>query len=323
MKLNLLKIRGLVATVAHALIMLASIALSLWIRFDFASAILGSSLFVVGVTVILPVKTFVFLAGGLQRGWWRYAGLTDLVRIFFVNIAASGLSAVILFRVFGPGFPRSVYAIDFLVCFLMTSASRFCVRIYNETLKTELVARDKGILIYGAGAAARTLLREIRANPSLGFQVVGFIDDNSALGSVSIMGVPVLGTGRQIATIVERYKNRLPKLDQVVVAMPSATSRQMREAHANCRAAGITCKTVPGIADRLNGKYLTQQIRSISLEDLLGREQIRLDHNRNRGQHCWKFDPDYGRRWLDRLRALPANRIVSAAPDRTPRSCRK
>jgi FlaA1/EpsC-like NDP-sugar epimerase len=62
--------------------------------------------------------------------------------------------------------------------------------------------------------------------------------------------------------------------------MPSATGRQMREAHASCRAAGISCETVPGLADLLNGRYLTDQIRSISLEDLLGREQIRLEQDR-------------------------------------------
>src|SRR5215831_448987 len=62
--------------------------------------------------------------------------------------------------------------------------------------------------------------------------------------------------------------------------MPSATGLQMREAHANCRAAGVTCRTIPSLGDLLSGKYLTAQIRSISLEDLLGREQIRLEQDR-------------------------------------------
>ena len=242
--------------------------------------ILESPVLLAGLMIVIPIKMVAFLGGGLHRGWWRYAGLTDLVRIGIVNVVASGMSDIALFLSFGAAFPRSVYVIDFLLCFLLTSGSRFCVRFYNETLKSELAADGKGILIYGAGGAGRTLLRETRVNPSLGFQVMGFIDDNPLLRSTSIMGVPVLGTGRDIGRIVDRYANRHPKIEDVVIAMPSSTGRQMREAHANCRAAGVTCRTIPGIGDLLNGKYLSAQIRSISLDDLLGREQIRLEENR-------------------------------------------
>src|SRR5206468_9340742 len=85
-----------------------------------------------------------------------------------------------------------------------------------------------------------------------------------------------------IGLIADRYANRHRKIDEVVIAMPSATGRQMREAHANCRAAGVSCRTIPGIADLLTGKYLTAQLRSLSLEDLLGREPIRLEEHRIR-----------------------------------------
>ena len=144
----------------------------------------------------------------------------------------------------------------------------------------EFSTNKKAILIYGAGAAGRTLLREVRTNSSLGFQVIGFVDDSQLLQFARIMDVPVLGEGRAIPSIVDRYRNRGLKIDEVIIAMPSATGRQMREAHANCRSAGISCRTIPGFADLLNGKYLSGQIRNISLEDLLGREQIRLDERR-------------------------------------------
>src|SRR5215831_13388470 len=283
MKLNVTKLRGTIVTIADSLIALSSMAVSLWIRFDFTPAIFESSMFLGSLAVVLLTKNVVFLAGGLKSGSWLYASLTDLVRIFFVNVVASGISGPILFGIFGPAFPRSVYAIDFLVCFVLTAGSRFCVRVYNETVRSELGPPKKGILIYGAGSAGRTLLREIRLNPSMGLQVVGFIDDNPRLRSTRIMGVSVLGTGRRLAAIVEKYKKRAPTLDQVVITMPSATGRQMREAHASCRAAGVACKVVPGIADLLNGKYLSDQIRSISLEDLLGREPIRLEQDRIQG----------------------------------------
>jgi FlaA1/EpsC-like NDP-sugar epimerase len=257
-----------------------SLSIAVWIRFEFSLRSLESSLLMTGLTLILPIKMVVFSVGSLQRDWWRYAGLSDLVRIFLVNSAASGLSALGLYLWIGPGFPRSIYVIDFLLCFLFSAGARFSVRIYNETLRMEFSTNKKAILIYGAGAAGRTLLREVRTNSSLGFQVIGFVDDSQLLQFARIMDVPVLGEGRAIPSIVERYRNRGLKIDEVIIAMPSATGRQMREAHANCRTAGTPCRTIPGFADLLNGKYLSGQIRNISLEDLLGREQIRLDERR-------------------------------------------
>jgi FlaA1/EpsC-like NDP-sugar epimerase len=239
-----------------------------------------ASLLIAALIIGLPIKMAVFLIGRLQDGSWRYAGLTDLLRIFFVNIAASSVSvAGILFWV-GPEFPRSVYVIDFFLCFLFSAAGRFCIRLYNENLKPGLTLTGKGILIYGAGAAGRTLLREIRTNRSLGFHVIGFIDDHPFLQKRRVIDAPVLGTGRDIGAIVERYRNSNRRIEEIIIAMPSVSGRQMREAHANCRTAGMTCRTVPGFGDLLNGKYLSAQIRSISIDDLLGRKQIRLEEDR-------------------------------------------
>jgi FlaA1/EpsC-like NDP-sugar epimerase len=254
-----------------------SLAVAFWIRFEFSATILASPLFIDGVIIVVSVKTAAFVAGGLQRGWWQYAGLSDLLRIFLVNVAASGFSALALFSRFGTEFPRSVYVIDFLICFLLTAGTRFCVRLYNETVRAELATKDKSILIYGAGAAGRTLLREIRVNSSLDLHVVGFIDDNPFLRSASILGVPVLGAGHDIAAIVQRSRR---EIDEVVIAMPSASGLQMGKAHANCRTAGVPCKTVPGLGDLLRGKYLSAQLRDIAVDDLLGREQVQLDEPR-------------------------------------------
>jgi FlaA1/EpsC-like NDP-sugar epimerase len=280
MKLLLFRIRGFLITIYHLLLVAASLATAFWIRFDFSQIILNSPILLASFAIVVPVKVVTFVLGGMQKGWWRYAGLPDLLRIYVVNVIASAASALVLYLHFGPSFPRSVYAIDFLVCFLATAGTRFCVRLYHETLRVAVAASEKGMLIYGAGACGRTLLREVRTNRSLGYQILGFIDDNPTLRSTWIMDVPVLGNGRDIPAIVDRFKGRSPNVTEVVIAMPSATGRQMREAHASCRAAGIPCRTIPGLGDLLNGKYLSAQIRSISLEDLLGREQIRLEQDR-------------------------------------------
>jgi FlaA1/EpsC-like NDP-sugar epimerase len=281
--MNLARLRILLITAFHLLVIVSSVLTAFWVRFDFLPSSLDSPLVVVGVILAVVIKMPAFFLGGVQRGWWRYAGLTDLSRILLVNVAASAGWAMIVLIVKGPEFPRSIYVIDFLVCFLLSAGGRFSVRLYNETLRFEWATtkkENKNILIYGAGAAGRTLVRETRANPSLCLHVVGFIDDNPLFRSASIMNVRILGTGRDIARIVDRYRTRSINLDEIIIAMPSATGLQMREAHANCRAAGVTCRTIPGVSDLLSGKYLSAQIRSISIEDLLGREQIRLEESR-------------------------------------------
>jgi FlaA1/EpsC-like NDP-sugar epimerase len=270
----------LLIAVFHIVVTAVSLTTAFWLRFDFRVDSIQASLLIGALVIAVPIKMGIFLAGSLPDGSWRHAGLMDLARIFFVNIAASAVSAAGILLWAGPQFPRSIYVIDFFLCFLFSAAGRFCVRLYNESLKPGLIGTGKGILIYGAGSAGRTLLREIRLNRSLGFHVVGFIDDHPFLQKRRITDVPVLGTGRDIGDIVERYRNTSRRIEEVVIAMPSASGRQMLEAHANCRAAGIVCRTVPGFGDLLNGKYLSAQIRSISIDDLLGRKQIRLEENR-------------------------------------------
>src|SRR5688572_6152422 len=256
----------------------ASLMLAFWIRFDFSIPDVELRLLSEAFAIAVPIKLLVFVLGLLHRDSWRHAALQDLTRIGIVNFVASVLASLALVILIGPAFPRSVYAIDMLVCFLLNAGARFALRLYTE-FPTSRRAR-KGILIYGIGSTARTLLREIRSNPALGIHVIGFIDDDVSTRTMRIMDVPVIGGGRDIAKIVQRYRDRAVKIEQVILAMPSASGRQMREAHASCRGAGVDCRIIPSIGDLLNGKYLTDQLRNISLEDLLGREQIRLEEDR-------------------------------------------
>ena len=121
MKLVLLRIRGLLITISHLAIISTSLTVAVWIRFDFSLGILESPVLFAALMIVVPIKMFAFHRGGLHRSWWRYAGLTDLARIGVVNVVASGISAIALFICFGSAFPRSVYVIDFLVCFLLTA----------------------------------------------------------------------------------------------------------------------------------------------------------------------------------------------------------
>jgi FlaA1/EpsC-like NDP-sugar epimerase len=138
--------------------------------------------------------------------------------------------------------------------------------------------------MYGAGVAGTMLVREIRSNPRLNYKVMGFLDDDPNMRNAVLLGVPVLGTGRDAARIVDRYKKRDPRVEEIVIAMPSVAGRQgwIQEVLAHCRAAGVPCKTVPSHEEILSGKVRIGEIRDLSVTDLLGRELIQLDEARLR-----------------------------------------
>jgi len=266
----------------HCSAVALSLVAAFLLRFDFSIPEDAQTLVFGALGIGLLLKVPVFSRARLHSGSWRFAGIRDLGRVFIANaIASTGFTVVALLLLGPAGFSRSICLIDFLVCFFLTGGAQFVVRAYHETRSATVSRHDaKGILIYGAGAAGRMLLREIQSNPSLGYEVVGFVDDERRLRGSTLMNVPIVGTGREVASIVDRYNARSPRISEIVVAIPSATARQTREAIANCRSAGIECRTIPRFGELLAGKVLSAQIRSINLVDLLGREPVRLEENR-------------------------------------------
>ncbi len=269
----------------HLTMIALSILLAYLLRFDFSIPRDEIVLFYRGLWLALSVKMLVFYLTGLhRRWWWRFVDMIDLYRVLVANVFASlGFVAAALV-VIGPAFPRSIYCLDFLLCFLLTAGARFAARVYHEgVIGGRSNNGDKGIMIYGAGVAGTILVREIRANKRLGYKVIGFLDDDPHKRGATLMGVPVLGTGRDAARIVERHQRTDSRVEELVIAMPSAAAHQaqIQEVLANCRAAGVPCKTVPTLGELLGGKVRIAQIRDLSL-DLLGREPVQLDEGRIR-----------------------------------------
>ena len=262
----------------HTLLIALSLFAAFLLRFDFripegVGPVFWSALWLAGL-----VKLPTFFYAGFHRGLRRFAGLPEVPGLLFGNLVASGAFGVLALAWLGRRLPGSIVLLDLLLCFLVTSLARFSERLYREILQREApISRAKGILIYGAGAAGAALSRDIRANRSTGYEVLGFLDDNEDKRGTLIMGIPVLGSGREAAAIVERLNKRCSRIEKIVIAMPSCTGRQLREALANCRAARVPCQIVPGLNKLLTGKVLTAQIRDISVADLLGRKPVELD----------------------------------------------
>ena len=262
---------------------MAAVGLSLWaaflLRFDFAVPASLSTILKQALLVAIIVKLPIFDCVGLYRGVRRFASIPDLHLVFLGNVAGSVLFATAAIFWIGPEMPRSILLIDALLCFVATALVRFSVRLCNEAFLREPSGGQPrvGILIYGAGAAGAELVREIHANPCTRYEVRGFLDDDPLKQDAVILGLPVLGTGREARFVAQRLNRTKPAVEEIIIAMRSATGRQMREVLANCHAARIPCKTVPGIDELLSGKVLTAQVRNVSVQDLLGRQPVKLN----------------------------------------------
>jgi FlaA1/EpsC-like NDP-sugar epimerase len=274
----LIRHRRILITTFNVVVTTFALVVAYTLRFDFSIPASEVPLLKKAIWILLLVKIPVFRWANIDRGWLSFVSFADLYYLGLANVIGSALFTVLSLVFIGPGFPRSVYCIDFVLCFLLTSGARCSVRLYRDLRSSgQSGSGGRGILIYGAGSAGVALLRDVRSNRALGYRVMGFLDDDPAKLNASLMGVRVLGSGRDAAKLVAYHQRRRVKIEEIIICMPSASGRQMREALANCRNSGAICKTLPGVGELLSGKVLSSQIRDVSVLDLLGREAVRLD----------------------------------------------
>jgi FlaA1/EpsC-like NDP-sugar epimerase len=245
------------------------------LRFDFTVPPFYLPHLLAGLCVWVPVKVLVFHFLKLDRGWWRYASIRDVIRIAIANIAGSALGFLALLWLSPAGFPRSIYVLDFLLCFGMTAGARLIVRTAFEFSRMPNLGTTKRTLIYGAGDAGVTLLREIHHNPALSYEVIGFIDDDPAKAGHFIHRAKVFGDSAALPSVVASQT-----IEMVLIALPSATGAEMTKVLQHCHAAGVAYKTIPGLAEVIEHNGLASQIRDVAVEDLLCRTPARLDQDR-------------------------------------------
>ena len=271
--------RRLTVWTVQAAVFVASGIAAFLLRFDFALPPIQAHFLAYAIPVWLVTKILIFRLAKLDRGLWKYVSVMDLARLAIGNVVASVLSCLILIFLAPSGFPRSLYVLDLIVCFLGTCGLRMIVRIVQEMASN--VQNGKGVgkntLIYGAGDAGVTLLREIRNNQRLSYRVKGFLDDNPGRVGLRVSGLSILGSGNDVSRLVKEHNIKL-----ILIAIPSASGAEMTRILELCHAAQIECKTIPGLGDFIEGGALAGQIREVAVEDLLGRTPIRLQEDQIR-----------------------------------------
>jgi len=268
---RLLDCRFLIIFFSQIILLVFTYYGSFLLRFDFRLTPQYQPIFLETLPIILFVKLPIFYATGLFRGWWRYVGVSDLLDIAKASVTAFVLNYLVLLHVFSiSGFPRSVLAIDLVVSILVIGGTRFAVRIYTETTITQQAR--KPTLVVGAGQAGRKIVQDLKCNPSLDLEPIGFVDDDRSKKNIKIQGVRVLGTFDDLPELIAQSK-----IECVLIAIPSAKGATLQRILEKCRACKIELKILPPITDRINGTDPVKQLRHVRVEDLLGREPVSLD----------------------------------------------
>lgn len=230
------------------------------------------------VAVAVLVKPAVFYLFGLYRRLWAYASIQELRLIVVAVSTASLLISVVIIVLLAlnalPNFPRSIPPIDWLLSLVLIGGFRFSLRVLAEMRSGQMAARGtkKRVLIVGAGDAGALVVREMQKNPQLNLLPVCYLDDDQDKQRQQIHGVPVVGKLNDLARMVN-----LRKIDEVVIAIPSAPGRIVRQVADISRLRGVPFRTMPGIYELIGGKVSVTRLREVEITDLLRREPTRID----------------------------------------------
>lgn len=271
MRARILKYRKILIVISQTILLVLTYYLSFLLRFDFRLNEPFRTVFLQTLPLLLVIKFGCFMFFHLFRGWWRYVGMSDLLDI----IKASFCSAVLLYAAIVAirgisGFPRSVFVIDPLLTIVIIGGTRFAVRAYSEMARTRTAQAN--VLIIGAGNAGSAIARELDLNEKLGYDLVGFIDDDPAKKGERIRGTKVLGKTEDLPRLVTEHD-----VSQILIAVPSATGKQMQKIINACMECKVEFKTLPALGDIIDGTVSVGLLRRVKVEDLLVRAPVHLD----------------------------------------------
>jgi len=243
-----------------------------WLRFNLGVIPGGYlSAAIETLAIVIVIQAIALRYYGLYRGVWRFASVPDLIRICKAVLMGMAFSAVMIFLVTRmEGIPRSVFPLYGLLLIALLSSSRLLVRWSKD--RGIYTGECEKLLIIGAGKAGEMLVRDLLRNREECYQPVGFVDDKIAKQGSEIHGVRVLSSCDEMIDLVERLD-----VDLIVLALPSAKSSDMRRLVGLCEKTGVPFRTLPPLDRLMSGQITINQLREVSIDDLLGREPVSLD----------------------------------------------
>lgn len=278
-KLEHWQIIAIYLAVYDAIAVNAAYFLALWIRFDcryseIPEVYLSSYLKFAPWYTIFSVVIFWLLR--LYKSIWRFASYSEFVRVVSATVI-TGLFHTAAITLVVQRMPISYYMFGILIQFLLTAGVRFSYRfvlLERGRKEKEEESSYYRIMLVGAGSAGQTILREMSRAREIKGKICCIIDDNSNKWGRYIDGVPVVGGRDDIMVNAKKYK-----INQIFFAIPSASAEEKRDILNICKETGCELKILPGIYQLVTGEIALSKMRKVSIEDLLGREPIKVDMN--------------------------------------------
>ncbi|MBN4062954.1 MAG: nucleoside-diphosphate sugar epimerase [Alkaliphilus sp.] len=232
--------------------------------------------YIYNILIFTAIKIIVFYFFGLYKSLWKYASIEELVQVVTTSFAAN--AAIISYMVISQQvLPRSIYILAFMLDVIFIGGIRFSYRVARRFKEGGVYGLTKSknikrVMIVGAGQAGAMVIKELKNHEELRSKPVAVIDDSDAKLGLKINGVPVLGDRYHIRKIAERKK-----IDEIIIAIPSMKRANIREIVEECSKTNCKLKIVPGIFELIGGDISIQSIRDVEIEDLLGREAVKVD----------------------------------------------
>jgi len=266
------------------LIITASLYLAFALAFDFTLKQRYEQLILSALPVFLIVKLSAFALFRLYRITWRYVGINELLDIVSATVVSESVLMILILVRTPPNsfllqslstFPRSAFVIDGLISLLLLFTVRVSKRIYLEILhRNTSVTRGHRAIVIGAGNTGEMIVRDMARRKFSDFYPVGFLDDDRNVVGTYVHGLKVIGTTDELRTSISRLK-----IEAIIIAIPNLNHRVLRKLYESARAAGVQIiKVVPKMYNFDKPHVDIQTLEDISMEDLIGRQEINIHY---------------------------------------------
>ena len=251
---------------------------ALWFRFDCRFSEIPEKYLMAWLKfapIYAVLSIVVFWIFHLYQSIWKYASIAEVKRI----MCASGILAILHTAMITPLFcrmPISYYIIGVAIQFILIVSVRFAYRFVSlersKNIKLSQAVTNNKVMLIGAGDAGQMILRDLQNSPRLEDYVCCIIDDDKKKQGRYLYGVPIVGGREDILLNVEKYQ-----IGKIYLAMPGATADQRRDILDICKETNCQLKSLPGIAEIVSGEVNAESMRDVSVEDLLGREPVKVN----------------------------------------------
>lgn len=267
------EIRVLFLAVVDILLINLSFFLSLLVRFDFKMPQQYITIYISNMLIYIIIKLTVFKLSKLYKTLWEYASIGELIQVT-TGVTMANVLIIIYWSIDGIHFPRSIYILMTFFEVVLIGGSRLSYRILRKLLNGSLSNSNDGkrIMIIGAGDAGAMVIKEFMNHTQLNSKPVAIIDDDLTKEGTRIYGVPVVGQRYDIYSTAMKMD-----IDEIIIAIPSASKKVIKDVVEECKKTKCKTKILPGIYELIDEKVTISKLRDVDIEDLLGREQVKLD----------------------------------------------